>query len=297
MNDIIYSFIIPHKNSLELLQRCIDSIPQRDDIQIIVVDDNSDEALVDWDKFKIKNDKRVELVRTTEGKGAGYARNIGLKKATGKWILFTDADDFYRDGFLNTLDEYKEKDIDVLYFGFTGILDNGEYTLHRRYNKTAVYYDNYDNTMLALDRIKYRITVPWNKMVRKEFVCKYNIYFEEVPKGNDVLFSFMVGYFAKHISVSKQKLYFWTFQNNSISNKRLTRQAAEVIVNTIYHANSFYSYIGYAKWSQSIIRSVVSKIVYNGFISGYLLIKAYIKCIHCDKKFYIEQISKEIIKK
>lgn len=40
---INYSFIIPHHNGLILLNRLLDSIPQRSDIEIIVVDDNSDE--------------------------------------------------------------------------------------------------------------------------------------------------------------------------------------------------------------------------------------------------------------
>ena len=42
--QINYSFIIPHKNCPDLLQRCVDSIPERDDVQVIVVDDNSDEG-------------------------------------------------------------------------------------------------------------------------------------------------------------------------------------------------------------------------------------------------------------
>lgn len=41
-NVYIHSFIIPHKNCLVLLNRCLDSILTRDDVQIIVVDDNSD---------------------------------------------------------------------------------------------------------------------------------------------------------------------------------------------------------------------------------------------------------------
>ena len=43
---ISYSIIIPHKNTPSLLQRCLDSIPQRSDIEIIIVDDNSDEQKV-----------------------------------------------------------------------------------------------------------------------------------------------------------------------------------------------------------------------------------------------------------
>ena len=46
---INFSFIIPHKNTPDLLQKCLDSIPRRDDVQIIVVDDNSDADKVDFD--------------------------------------------------------------------------------------------------------------------------------------------------------------------------------------------------------------------------------------------------------
>lgn len=76
MADMIaYTFIIPHKNSPDLLQKCLDSIPRRDDVQIIVVDDNSDAGKVDFDHFPGLDDPTVEVYLTKEGKGAGYARN------------------------------------------------------------------------------------------------------------------------------------------------------------------------------------------------------------------------------
>ena len=86
--EINYSFIIPHRNVPHLLQRCIDSIPKRDDIQIIIVDDNSDPKIVNFECFPGLNEKCVEVYFTKEGKGAGYARNIGLTYAKGKWFLF-----------------------------------------------------------------------------------------------------------------------------------------------------------------------------------------------------------------
>ena len=46
-----YSIIIPHKNSTKQLQRCLDSIPFRDDLEVIIVDDNSDPEVVDFDNF------------------------------------------------------------------------------------------------------------------------------------------------------------------------------------------------------------------------------------------------------
>ena len=103
---INYSIIIPHKNIPDLLTRCVNSIPQRGDIQIIVVDDNSDQAYLDIFPSFYRSD--LEVIFTKEGRGAGYARNIGLKRAKGKWLLFADADDYYTGGFLDVLDKYKE---------------------------------------------------------------------------------------------------------------------------------------------------------------------------------------------
>ena len=64
---INYSIIIPHKNIPNLLQRCLDSIPNREDVQIIVVDDNSDPNIVDFDKFPGLNRSNVEVIFTKEG--------------------------------------------------------------------------------------------------------------------------------------------------------------------------------------------------------------------------------------
>ena len=63
---INYSIIIPHKNIPNLLQRCLDSIPNREDVQIIVVDDNSDPNIVDFDKFPGLNRSNVEVIFTKE---------------------------------------------------------------------------------------------------------------------------------------------------------------------------------------------------------------------------------------
>ena len=87
MNQYNYSIIIPHHNIPKLLCRCLNSIPIRKDIQIIVVDDNSNPDIVDFNTFPGLNDSFVEVYLTKEGKGAGYARNIGLQHAKGKWLF------------------------------------------------------------------------------------------------------------------------------------------------------------------------------------------------------------------
>ena len=90
-----YTIIIPHKNIPSLLKRCIDSIPKRKDLQIIIVDDNSSSSIVDFENFPGKERNDVNIIYTKEGRGAGYARNVGLLQADSKWVLFADADDYY----------------------------------------------------------------------------------------------------------------------------------------------------------------------------------------------------------
>ena len=66
--EINYSFIIPHRNVPHLLQRCIDSIPKRDDIQIIIVDDCSlDNTFLELNNFiKRNNLTNIEIYKNNQ---------------------------------------------------------------------------------------------------------------------------------------------------------------------------------------------------------------------------------------
>ena len=66
-----YSFIIPHNSCPDLLCRCVDSIPQRDDVQIIIIDDNSDE---DKKPDIVRNDVELLLLNAEQSKGTGTER-------------------------------------------------------------------------------------------------------------------------------------------------------------------------------------------------------------------------------
>lgn len=111
-----YSVIIPHKNCPELLARCIDSIPKRDDIEVVVVDDNSDCILSVMEVVASRELQNLKLVCTEKDGGAGYARNIGLEQVSGKWLLFLDADDFFLEESFEHFDMYLNSECDMVYF-------------------------------------------------------------------------------------------------------------------------------------------------------------------------------------
>jgi len=220
--NIIYSIIIPHKNIPKLLQRCLDSIPRRDDVQIIVVDDNSDPDKVDFKYFPGLNDPFVEVVFTKEGKGAGFARNVGLSKAVGKWLLFADADDFYNYCINDILDEYVNSDVDVVCFKHNSV-DCNTYTTTFRclgFIKRINYWLKNPTSKKADYLLRYLHIAEWSKLFKTELIRKHNIVFDEVSIAVGVTFIYLAGYYASSIIADNRAMYCTTIRQGSIRNKK-----------------------------------------------------------------------------
>ncbi len=252
MKIINYSFIIPHKNRPDLLRRCIDSIPGRDDVQIIVVDDNSS---ADKKPDILRSGVEVILLDEEQSKGAGRARNVGLKYAKGKWLLFADADDYYNEGFLDVLDTYKETNYEVVFFNFE--YRDGKTGEHLPPLKWGRIFQNYNGTKESRDLIRFHQKVPWTKMVQRAFVLQHNVYFEEVPNGNDILFSLMIGAFSNNFAVEKRPLYIYLRNDNSILTKKLSvDEAISKLIHRI-KLNGFYNYIDHKEWKASVFKMIL----------------------------------------
>lgn len=212
-----YSIIIPHKNTPVLLQRCLDSIPHRDDLHIIVVDDNSDSDKVDFEQFPGYDRDDVELIFTKEGKGAGYARNVGLAHADCEMVLFADADDFFNYCLSEVLDEYKDKSYDISFFNASS-LDSDNYTNTNRANYLNSIINLYDNNpQEAILYLKYDCGYPWAKIIRKDIIDNHQITFDEIIIQNDTKFSYLVGHYANNIKVDHRAIYCITYQPSSIT--------------------------------------------------------------------------------
>lgn len=201
---INFSFIIPHKNTPDLLQKCLDSIPRREDVQIIVVDDNSDADKVDFNYFPGVEDPTVEVYFTKEGRGAGYARNVGLEHAIGKWLIFADADDFFNPCVTSFLNRHKDSNADVIVWKTncidldTGIEGNRGSNINR-YTQEAVDTGNYQNILL--------ISTPVKGIYSSRLIFENGIRFNECRWGNDVVFSSKVAIHAKDVEAYEDVVY------------------------------------------------------------------------------------------
>ena len=214
----LYSIIIPHKNCPNLLKRCIDSVPNRSDIQIIAVDDNSNNKEAIKQLEENYSGRNVSFVYTTEGRGAGFARNKGLELATGKWLIFSDSDDFFDEGAFEQFDEYVNVESDMVYFMHRSVFSD---TLEpcERYDVRNDLITKYLTRKSHRDEltIRYKDVVPWGKMIRKSLVDEYSIRFDEVPASNDVMFVVQSARHSGSVSVSNSKVYVTTYREDSIT--------------------------------------------------------------------------------
>ena len=209
-----FSIIIPHKDIPDLLMRCLRSIPVSEDIQVIVVDDNSADADTYLDKYPELSRPYLEFIRTTKGGGAGYARNVGLDRAKGKWLLFADADDFYVDDMYDIITTYAESDADVIYFQKQAVYSDD---INRKSTRSG-YLDRIMDIYLKTGDevpVRTRYNVPWGKMIKKSLVENHHIRFEEIKYSNDILFSVHVGCLAKKIEAIDTVLYVVTSHEGS----------------------------------------------------------------------------------
>lgn len=245
---INYSFIIPHHNSPKLLNRCLDSIPEREDIEIIVVDDNSD---ADKKPQVSRSDAKLIYIDAEHTKGAGRARNYGMKEAQGKWLVFADCDDFFVPSFLETFDQYKDMDLEVVYFDAKAVHTQTLDSMPKLLQRHNSYFEKYDGSEETEDMIKFRIHPPWWKIVRRDFIENYQIFFEEVPKGNDIFFTYQVAFFAQKIAVERKKLYVYTFNPNGITRGKKNKDIYLKRLRNVKKSNEFFRFIGHLEWVQN----------------------------------------------
>ncbi len=112
------SVVIPVYNQEDLIVRAIESVPKRDDVEIIVVDDGStDNTSANIFENLEKFNKNIRMVVFKENQGVANALNAGLELIEGEYYMALGSDDyFYTDRLNDFIDNDLNDKVDMVYF-------------------------------------------------------------------------------------------------------------------------------------------------------------------------------------
>ncbi len=249
-HEIKYSIVIPHYNSDGALARLLDSIPIRRDIRIIVVDDMTDDGSFDRISGNAKY-THVVFERLDKKRYAGGARNQGLSLATGKWVLFADADDYFASDAFEKLDRHSAASEDIVIFKAQAVMEQTK--LRSRRNDNNLFFHLMGGVVGALGNVS-----PCAKLFDRQFLENNHLKFNEVIMSDDVFFGRTAALAAEKIKFIDCVVYTVTESDDSLS-KQFSEK--HIIARLVEHRKSV----------EEIKRSRrVNMVVFSFFLGNYV---------------------------
>jgi glycosyltransferase involved in cell wall biosynthesis len=200
------SVIVPVYNVEQFLVQCVETILKQSfgDFELLLVDDGStDDSGKICDDLE-KADSRIKVYHK-KNSGVGSARNYGIDRAKGKYLVFVDSDDWIEIDYLNTLyEKICENDNDCSVCGYKAVVvDNGDIVMNEvKYIPSFGKIDDrksFENILGELIDKKY-ILSPWSKIYKTDILNNYSIRFDTVRSiGEDLLFNLQYFFHVKKI--------------------------------------------------------------------------------------------------
>lgn len=214
------SVIVPVFNAEKYLKQCIESLVNQlmKDIEIIFVDDGSEDNSVSIIKSYAEKDSRIKLL-TQSHSFAGAARNKGLETATGEYLIFLDADDYFEcDMLFEMYIKAVSDDADVCICSAKRFNDQtGEITEPAFYLNTSAVPKHLPFSACDIKEKIFNFTspAPWTKLFKTSFVQSNNIKFQSVRKTNDLFFVFANFALAEKITFVNKPFVNYRYGNSA----------------------------------------------------------------------------------
>lgn len=200
LQEIKYSFIVPIYNTdSKYLKTCLNSILcQKGIFEVLLVDDGSTDENVKKICKEYSNSKVKYYYK--ENGGVSSARNYGISLASGKYLIFIDADDLIVPQFLEKLDQVT-KDYDLLVY--------------------KNYRINQKNKIIKKNRnTRFNMGVVWGKVFKRKIIIENAIRFlEKIRYAEDSLFIQSLLPFCSKVEYLDEKLYAYRINNDSVGHR------------------------------------------------------------------------------
>ncbi len=244
------SVIMPVYNTEKYLPQCLDSLINQTftDIEIICIDDASDDKTFDVLTAYLQKDSRISIFQNQVNKGQAITRNIAMDMAKGDYIFFMDSDDYLMpDSLEHMYCLAKEHNADWVIGKMKAIpVDDTNKNLVKRTQDVQKYLTfhtsgalqiNIDNFCEILSDVP---VTPANCLYKRSFLNDNDLRFinEKCPHEDDGFFIKIVCSFPKLVIYDKINYFYYIRDNSTTANsdknpkkrlKDLTRVVREAI--------------------------------------------------------------------
>lgn len=206
--EIKISIIIPVYNAEKYLSKCLDSVRYQSykNIEVILVDDGSiDSSNSICDEYAVA-DSRFTSIHLENG-GVSKARNVGIEKSSGEFLMFVDSDDWLEENAVELLINkvYHSSKTDFVVASNYDIYD-GRKKLRLLVTQEIELEKNELSHFCKNNYLMF--ATPWAKLYRKKLIEQWNIRFDEQVKyGEDMLFNMFFLKYSTSISILKDPVY------------------------------------------------------------------------------------------
>ena len=270
------SVIIPVYNVEDYLRQALDSVVNQtlDDIEIICVDDCSTDNSLNILKEYAAKDNRIKLIVQEENQGQGVARNIALGKATGKYIMFLDPDDWLDIHACEiAYNQIYKNNNDIVFFNYRSYKETENIIVMKK-SSHLYFLEDYVNKNVYLkdfENLDFHAATTWSQIYNRKFLNKINAQFSATRTCEDNPFYFNAICNAETISFTPEILYYYRLRINEeqpyyvkhwqevFYNKE---EAYEIIKNCRYKNTFLKAFIPYY-WSSLVKGHLRRAIIYD----------------------------------
>lgn len=209
------SIIVSNYNGSKFLNQCVNSLLSQDisvQYEVIVIDDCSTDS--SWDYLKTIKDSKFVLIKNEQNIGLSASRNRGISISKGKYICFTDSDDYVEPDYLISLfNGINQTDVDMAVVPFYGYFGKSSAL---KLESEGVGLFNSQEIIIRLLKFRFS-TVVWNKIYKKDILSQNVITFKEGLYNEDILFNYEYLKHCSKINVVNNPVYYYRIHSESLT--------------------------------------------------------------------------------
>lgn len=215
--DPFVSVIVPVYNVERYIDDCMLSVRMQDydNLEIIVVNDGSTDGSAERVRAHATIDRRIRIIEQ-QNIGLGGARNTGLTRASGEFVMFVDGDDFVSTQCLRTLLEAQGRgNYDIVSGKHIKISDANEFVEYQRDQHVPDVTPPLSECELVLGRYDY--SVVWARVFKRRLLISAGVKFPERFPHEDLFFTYKILRHYPHHGRIDDYIYFWRQRVHSLS--------------------------------------------------------------------------------